>query len=299
MQTSEIDIFETRLLWWDMTNLTESKIQGWMNAEFRCTSCKSKINPPHLEFKWTCPKCGKVHDISIYRLATPEDQVCCGQKLDLKDPEIQAYLHEHLTCNVCGQVDQRWITRDAVDVVHLFHVTSAWRNRWFNYTLNNYVFYDQRSVRVVPVQYQADVEDTLHAAEEDFEQNILPLDRFKIFGAKWHKKNADFKALWDGIIKFPKFIASDFQAKQAVLDTVKGSILAFVQEANDKVLSKLNGNGKVHKRTAQALQKRLDELKRLDVWGVSQNPEVQVELDALEGLIAAQLPGEEENLNEN
>jgi hypothetical protein len=303
--TKEIDVFQTKLLWWDLTNLTESKVNSWMQTAFACKTkeCSGKLRPPHA-IDYTCQKCGRVRNITATQIAT-ETLHClepkCAEPIDVSSPQIAAFLEEELVCNKCGatkesystQDDENWKVKHFVTALKLYHTASAWRNRHFNYNLNNLVFYDQRSVRVVPVEHSRDVEIVLEQAKLDLVQNVLPLDTLGVFD-KWSIPAADIDSLWDEAIKFPRFTASDQQAQRAVLDTVKNSILGFVREANEKVLEKLNQNGKVHPKTVSALLRRLEELKKRDVWNVHMEPEVQVEMDALEGILQAEMEDEEE-----
>jgi len=66
-----------------------------------------------------------------------------------------------------------------------------------------------------------------------------------------------------------------------------------VREANEKLLAQVEAKGKIHKRTATALTKRLEELKRRDVWNVHMEPAVKAEMEALEGLLEAEEEEEE------
>ena len=290
-QKDEVNITEFRLLWWDLADLTESKVSSWMQTAF--SGCHTRLKPSHEEVKYTCPKCHQTVKLTITQLAG-NGLSCCNQPITLADPQLQAFLDEDLTCS-CGTPKIRnpyaakqvnWKTRDYITALKLYHIAGAWRNKWFNYTLGSLVFYDQRSVRVVPVDHSKDVEIVLEQAKQELITVVLPLDTLGAFG-KWTRPKADIGALWEASIKFPRFTATDDQAKRAVLDTVKNSILGFIEETNDKVLTKLN-TGKVNKRTVEALLRKLDELKKRDVWGVAEEPDVKFELEALEGLLEAQ-----------
>lgn len=301
--TQPIDILETRLLWWDLTDLTESKVNSWMGTAFSCAEkgCRGKLYPSPNSVVYVCPSCGQKLVFTAGQLAEMSGSgngiACCKQPIVASDPQFQEFLESDIVCDNCGAgkishvFDADWKVKDYVAAVRLYHTAGAWRTKWFTYNLSGLVFYDQRSVRVVPVQHARDVEVVLEQAKAELILQVLPLDTFGVFG-KWSKKNAKIDQLWDEAIKFPKFIASDQQAKQAVLDTVRNSILTFVRESQEKVLAKIKENGTVHKRTATALIKRLDELKRRDVWQVHTDPAVQAELDALEGLLAAQVEEE-------
>jgi len=293
-----INITEFRLLWWDLSDLTESKVSSWMNIAFRCSQCRGDVTPPHEEVEFHC-SCGAVTKVHVVALAG-NSLFCsgCKQPITMKAPQLATALAEELACKVCGATKQtykdpaeNWKVSDYLAAIQLYHVSGAWRNKWFNYTLNDFVFYDQRSVRVVPVQHSQDVENLIECAKNELITEVLPLDTLGIF-AKWHSNAANVDLLWGDVIKFPKFIASDNEAKKAVLDTVKGSILGFIREANEKVLVKINETGKVHKRTAASLLKKLEELRERDVWQVCQKPEVQQEMEALEGLLQAQIEEE-------
>lgn len=294
--TKELDTTAFKLLWWDLADLTESKVNSWMQRNFACPTkgCRGKLRPPVKTVDYVC-KCGDILQVTAAQLASgnlkcPNPK--CTESITAEDPQFSAFLNLDMECSVCGAVKESyidtdyWKVKNFVEAIHLYHVASAWRNRWFNYNLANLVFYDQRSVRVVPVDHAKDVDIVLEKAKQDLVLNVLPLDTLGIFG-KWSHEDADISFLWDESIKFPKFYASDQQAQQAVLDTVKNSILGFVREAHDKVLTQINNRGKIHKRTAAAMVKRLEELKTRDVWNVHMDPDVQKEMDALEGLLAA------------